>query len=333
MESPGRGFIRALKVWTAMNKIQQFYLQNSTPVIAVFELTEKCNLDCPHCYAPRTYEDSPVEKLIEVFKQLRHAGIIAVELTGGEPTLYPNFRKVAKFLFQFFFTEISTNLTGDERILNILSNFDYVRGSIYGYHTYDSYQEGLGEKVLRNAIFLSKNSKAFQVGFQATKYNIHEYPIVKEKLKRYGIKIDVGYIYSASLSRDSFRAMPTPEQVIKYINPKLIYRRGKANRCVFYRAISFRCDLALTRCPLFPDHVEKDWREYFTCDVLPLREVVRAPSPCDGCPYEACRSKYCPANNVIKYGKVHARDHQRCQYIQRLYEISERVEYIDKPLC
>ena len=61
------------------------------------ELTEACNLRCDYCYRESDstkLSHMPTEALIELIDKLWHAGLRSVELTGGEPTVHKEFRKI-----------------------------------------------------------------------------------------------------------------------------------------------------------------------------------------------------------------------------------------------
>jgi Predicted Fe-S oxidoreductases len=68
----------------------------------VLEITSACNLRCSHCYrsAEREGEYMDIEKIKPVLEQLFKNGCLAVEITGGEPMLYPQFFDLLEFLNQ-----------------------------------------------------------------------------------------------------------------------------------------------------------------------------------------------------------------------------------------
>jgi len=69
------------------------------PFLIVWNFTNMCNLRCAHCYQradkPLPNELSLKEKL-ELVDQLDRAGVAAVALSGGEPTIHPDFLAVVK---------------------------------------------------------------------------------------------------------------------------------------------------------------------------------------------------------------------------------------------
>lgn len=67
------------------------------PVHVDFELTQKCNLNCKHCFiTKRRYSFS--KKTFEAVKRLNEQGVIIFELLGGEPFLVKNIFSIIKYL-------------------------------------------------------------------------------------------------------------------------------------------------------------------------------------------------------------------------------------------
>ncbi len=69
------------------------------PASAVLEITNRCNLRCPHCASnsgrPRQYEMS-VPELFEVIEDLKELGCERLTMLGGEPLLHPQWFEIGK---------------------------------------------------------------------------------------------------------------------------------------------------------------------------------------------------------------------------------------------
>lgn len=64
-------------------------------------LTNKCNLNCPHCYmkSGKALEDELTTEEIKILCDKFHEyGGTNVSLTGGEPTIHPDFYEIAKYI-------------------------------------------------------------------------------------------------------------------------------------------------------------------------------------------------------------------------------------------
>jgi len=60
-----------------------------TPCTVVIEPTDRCNLNCPGCYAKSTRDgsDMPFERLADIVKQVIDMGVTLITISGGEPFL------------------------------------------------------------------------------------------------------------------------------------------------------------------------------------------------------------------------------------------------------
>ena len=79
-------------------KIQVF----ERPLLAHISLTDKCNLNCPYCYAyDGSYaKDMALEDFKNIVDKLDEAGVLSVILTGGEPLLHPDINKMLDYCIE-----------------------------------------------------------------------------------------------------------------------------------------------------------------------------------------------------------------------------------------
>jgi MoaA/NifB/PqqE/SkfB family radical SAM enzyme len=62
-------------------------------------LTEQCNLHCTHCYGDfSSKEEIAVKEWFAILDKLIEAKVFYFVISGGEPTVYPNFHEVIKYL-------------------------------------------------------------------------------------------------------------------------------------------------------------------------------------------------------------------------------------------
>ena len=99
--------MRRLKTaWNFFN-----YLDNETFFGGGLDITNKCNLNCKHCYWGRQKKSQDLNdsQMIEFMKGLRREGMRIIYLLGGEPLLRPKICAEAGRIFDF--TLIFTNGT------------------------------------------------------------------------------------------------------------------------------------------------------------------------------------------------------------------------------
>lgn len=69
------------------------------PLSGMLELTNRCNLDCQHCFVRveglrYRKKELPLKELLRIIDEIAQAGVIYLGLTGGEPLLHPHFKKI-----------------------------------------------------------------------------------------------------------------------------------------------------------------------------------------------------------------------------------------------
>ncbi|WP_163193726.1 radical SAM protein [Clostridium thermarum] len=79
-----------IKSWIAYDentdKFSKFLLE--APFSVCYKITQKCNYNCAHCISASSKISSyglPTEKVKEVFKKIKNAGVLRLDITGGEP--------------------------------------------------------------------------------------------------------------------------------------------------------------------------------------------------------------------------------------------------------
>lgn len=94
-------------------------VRNNVPLSGTFELSPCCNMDCKMCYVRKTKAEVNrsggeicAEQWIELGRQCRDRGTLYILLTGGEPFLYKDFKKVYVALHNMGMqVSINTNAT------------------------------------------------------------------------------------------------------------------------------------------------------------------------------------------------------------------------------
>ena len=93
--------------------------QNLSPINGSIELTPICNMNCEMCYVRLTPAEvarqgrlRTVGEWLDIATQMRDAGTLFLLLTGGEPLIYPDFRRLYLALRDMgFLLTINTNGT------------------------------------------------------------------------------------------------------------------------------------------------------------------------------------------------------------------------------
>lgn len=171
-----------------------------TPANGSIELLPLCNMNCDMCYVRLSREE--MEKLgrlrtadewLEIGRQMKEAGVLFLLLTGGEPFLYPEFRRLYLELRKMgMIITINTNGTLiDEDLAQFFGKYKPRRVNITLYGTDEEtyvnlcHYPGGYEKTLRGIRLLRKYGVDVKVGgslARANKDDLDKLLDVQEKL-------------------------------------------------------------------------------------------------------------------------------------------------------
>lgn len=85
------------------HKIKYIEYENFYPTVVSLEVTNLCNLQCQHCYGEYGIEkriEFPKGKLEKVFNDLVKIGVMTVEITGGDPSVYAHIVEMIELAFK-----------------------------------------------------------------------------------------------------------------------------------------------------------------------------------------------------------------------------------------
>ena len=179
-----------------------------TPISGAIELLPLCNMDCKMCYIKLTKTQMEkqgqilsADKFLDFAKQLREMGTLFILLTGGEPLLYPEFKKLYKELKKMgFVIVINTNATLiDENWAEFFSNDLPRRLNITLYGASDETYKALcnnprGFTQVMNAVkLLKKNNIPVKFNITITPDNIHDYEKILQIAENLQIPVQLAH--------------------------------------------------------------------------------------------------------------------------------------------
>lgn len=109
-------------------------INTNYPERLIFELTDRCNLRCSHCYRNANNgsgKDIEIERVIHCLESLKYK-MRCVDFTGGEPFLYPKWELLAQYLDSYYVSVLSNGVVMPENPDAILPKIDYLQVSLYG---------------------------------------------------------------------------------------------------------------------------------------------------------------------------------------------------------
>ncbi len=141
---------------------------HSTSCLAQIDLTNRCNLNCPVCFASANsagYVAEPTyEMVVEMLRSLRRQDphpATAIQFTGGEPTLHPDFFRIVKTAVEMGFSHVQIATNG----LRIAERSFAERAAEAGLHTLYLQFDGLDDAdyvKLRGVRLLEKKMQVIE---------------------------------------------------------------------------------------------------------------------------------------------------------------------------
>jgi len=168
----------------------------AAPFLIVWNFTNACNLRCKHCYQSAGNKPSPneltLEEKLNVIKQIDEMGISALALSGGEPTIHPDFLPIVEEgARRGLYMAVATNgiRFADESFTEkaIKAGLRYVEISLDSTDpkAHDEFRgvKGAWEKAvqgIKNVVRLGEGRTSTGLAATLTKLNLHEiHDIVK----------------------------------------------------------------------------------------------------------------------------------------------------------
>jgi radical SAM protein with 4Fe4S-binding SPASM domain len=98
-------------IFLSETPVKRKEIPNPSPIPSLryleFQITDRCNLRCRHCYVGDSFhQDLPLEKIVNVLKEFEEIQGLRLLLSGGEPLLHPHFWKINEVLREYPFRSI-----------------------------------------------------------------------------------------------------------------------------------------------------------------------------------------------------------------------------------
>lgn len=182
------------------------------PLHFQIELTDLCNFKCDYCYKNATYNSKKhtfidLKKLKFKLNYYYSKNLREIGITGGEPTLHPEFINIMKFILnKFELVELITNGSNLDILIKLFNSISFENKKKLNLSI--SFNEWFREsnKITSKDYYLNKTirkiSKIHPIRVICTdyKYNLKKKKEVVENLKKLGVK-DVDFSYVSPVGR------------------------------------------------------------------------------------------------------------------------------------
>ncbi|MBX4265670.1 radical SAM protein [Clostridium estertheticum] len=215
-------------------KIKKYH--NIYPTVVSVELTDRCNLRCKHCYGDFCVENSdyiPKDKLVHIFKSMKDVGVVTVELSGGDPSVYPYTAEAIELAFDAGIQAVMLLTNGvslNENLIDtVVRHKDkmFVQIDVHSldneYFDWFTGSKGNLDHVKKNIDTLVSKGVQLKLASIITPKNYHEILDIAEWSYQHGAKvfatspvIDIGRAKSKLVNKDLI--FTTMDEFEKYAN-------------------------------------------------------------------------------------------------------------------
>lgn len=165
------------------------------PRLIFWEITQKCNLNCPYCRRESYSSSLSLEESFQIVDSITKDYLPLLIFSGGEPLLHPDFFSIAAYARNKGLTcALATNATLlDESLAQKIKSLDFHRVAVSldgaSKEINDALRtEGSFLKVLRGIQFLRVQGIALQINTTVTRRNVKEIPAIHNLCLDLGIK-------------------------------------------------------------------------------------------------------------------------------------------------
>jgi Fe-coproporphyrin III synthase len=190
--------------------------------IAIWNMTNRCNLSCMHCYSKATLDSKDLLSFEEIVSTLEHmylSGVKFLIISGGEPLTRSDIFDIADACKRIgIITSLSTNglYIHQKNVEKIARSFDYIGISIDGREeTHDRFRALKGSYNLSiNALkLLLEHTNRVGIRFTITKETQDDLPYIFELAEELNIpKIYISHLVYSGRGLDNLSIDLTPQE-------------------------------------------------------------------------------------------------------------------------
>jgi len=197
--------------------------------IAIWNFTNRCNLNCLHCYSKASLDATDTlttEHIMQTLPKLKEAGVKFIIFSGGEPLTRSDIFDIAEYAKELgIITYLSTNglYVKSSNAKKILDTFNYIGISIDGSEETHDYFRGLKgsfkESMKSVELLNSYNKTKVGIRFTITKDTLDDLEFIFNLAQDHNIpKIYISHLVYSGRGLDNLKMDITKEQRVKAVN-------------------------------------------------------------------------------------------------------------------
>lgn len=335
------------------------------PIGGTMELLPMCNMDCRMCYIRMTKAEMEYHgrmlscnEWLSIAQKAKDAGVLFLLLTGGEPLMFPEFKRLYTALTDMgFILTLNTNGTLiDEEMADLFAQRPCRRINITLYGKDDATYGDLcrnpqGFTQVMNAVRLLKAREVpFRFNFTCTPYNLDQLPELYELSRELGVPMAHSvYVFPPTRRDQDCDAIErlSPQRCGEAFlvgaaakNPQIPLQAMAApslaplREPVHSHAAGYNCRAGrsgfwinwkgeLLACGMFNEPKESLLEQDFTAAWKKISAAFRALPVCQDCEHCSKRNlcKVCPAACYTETGSTEGRPEYLCRTTDAMIEL------------
>jgi len=251
----------------------------SSPDILDLQITDVCNMNCKYCYSniQNKGQTIPFDKLKKILSDAKEIGVSFVSITGGEPTLYPEFNQLVNYLKSNNFI-IHCNINGSNLSPDIIDSLKQINDLGVSLDSLSKKYALLRGKNLMTTVYknikeLIKSKIKFKVVVVVSKVNINELDSLIKELFELGVR-DIKLNYCLPIGRGKTNKLDVYVPYSKYIE-KYLFLKDK------YSSINILNDTNMFYFRY--DETKKIFMQDISCSAYVKRISLRSDGKIVGC--------------------------------------------------
>ena len=222
------------------------------PLTVIFNLTNRCNTKCRHCYAGYFSRDTSRElstqEVKRLIQDLKDNGCLRISFSGGEPLLREDIPELIDYA-QALGLSVTLNSNGIlvPKYLTVLKKLDSLAISLDGRPEHHDILrgKGTGEKALFAARQATEHGLKVHVNMVLNKHNLGDIDYMLDLAREHGFKVEfnllISYIFENGVPADEFK--PTDEQIRNAL--RYIIQKKKESAPILFSAAAYESVLGL----------------------------------------------------------------------------------------
>lgn len=167
------------------------------------EITSKCNQNCIHCFMADDLNKNFItfEKLKECIDGLYELGVKTIALSGGEPTLHPDFLDILEYInkYDIKIALLTNGSNINEEMINILKNKNvFVKIPLLGLENTHDFITGIKGSYKKTIASIKKLINAninLTISTTVMKYNINDMNELENFVHSLGLNFEKSPVY------------------------------------------------------------------------------------------------------------------------------------------